>query len=82
VVRHIPVIGRHADNFLDFLESSRNDRVKERLAYLVANPAEARRVLSALPPAGQKIVSDALTQLGGSVGRVATAQATAPDSRQ
>ena len=78
VLRGVPVVGRYAGDFLDMLERSRNDRVKERLAYLVANPAEARRVLSALPPAGQKIVSDALTQLGGSVGRVVSAQATAP----
>lgn len=81
-LRHVPLVGRHAGDFLDMLEKSRNDRVKERLAYLVANPAEARRVLSALPPAGQKIVSDALTRLGGSVGHAGTALATMPGSRQ
>ena len=82
VLSRIPVVGRHASDFLGMLETSRNDRMKERLAYLVANPAEARRVLSALPPTGQKIVSDALTQLGGSVGRAAAALATMPGSRQ
>lgn len=40
-------------------------RINERLAYLMANPNEARRVLQALPPAGRQIVSKALTALSG-----------------
>lgn len=71
-LRQVPVVGRFTGDFLDMLDKSRNERVKERLAYLVANPAEARRVLASLPPAGQKIVNDALLGIGGPVGRLAT----------
>lgn len=49
-------------------------RINERLAYLMANPSEARRVLAALPPAGRQIVSKALTALAGS-GAASTAVA-------
>lgn len=66
IAGQIPVVGPYVRDFLGVLDRSRNDRVKERLAYLVANPAEARRVIAALPPAGQQIVSKALTQIGGS----------------
>lgn len=61
--------GRYAQDFLEVLDRNRNDRVKERLAYLVANPEEARRVLAALPPKGQEIVSKALAQAGGALSR-------------
>lgn len=71
-LRHVPAIGRYAGDFLDMLDKSRNERVKERLAYLVANPEEARRVLAALPPSGQKIVDGALTRLGAPTSRLAT----------
>lgn len=66
IAGQIPVVGPYVRDFLGVLDRSRNDRVKERLAYLVANPAEARRVIAALPPAGQQIVSKALIQIGGS----------------
>lgn len=61
----IPMVGPYIRDFVGVLDKSRNDRVKERLAYLVANPEQARRVIAALPPAGQTIVTKALTQLGG-----------------
>lgn len=80
-LRHIPVIGTHADAFLGMLDKSRNERVKERLAYLVANPAEARRVLSALPPAGQKVVNDALLGIGVPVGRLASTPGSSQPSQ-
>jgi len=81
-MRHIPVIGRHAGDFLDMLDKSRNERVKERLAYLVANPAEARRVLAALPPTGQKVVSDALAGIGAPVGRLTSTAGSSSQSGQ
>ena len=64
----IPMVGPYIRDFVGVLDKSRNERIKERLAYLVANPEEARRVIAALPPAGQAIVTKALTQLGGSSG--------------
>ena len=64
----IPMVGPYIRDFVGVLDKTRNERIKERLAYLVANPEEARRVIAALPPAGQAIVTKALTQLGGSSG--------------
>lgn len=69
---NIPVVGRFAGDMLDALERSKNARIQERLAYLVANPEEARRVIAALNPAGQRIVSKALADLS----RLATQRAT------
>jgi len=71
----IPMVGPYIRDFVGVLDKSRNDRIKERLAYLVANPEEARRVIAALPPAGQTIVTKALTQLGGAAGAVSAATA-------
>lgn len=55
----IPVVG----GFLEVFEQAATNRVKERLAYLLANPAEARRVVAALPPADRAAVNQALLQL-------------------
>lgn len=64
----VPVVGPYIRDFASILDKSRNDRIKERLAYLIANPEEARRVIAALPASGQRIVTNALTQLGGGAG--------------
>jgi len=55
----IPVVGGFAEVF----EQAATQRVKERLAYMVANPAEARKILAALPPADRAVVNQALLQL-------------------
>lgn len=73
----IPVVGPYVRDFLGVLDRSRNERIKERLAYLVANPEEARRVIAALPPSGQGIVSKALTQIGGSTAAAGAIGSTA-----
>jgi hypothetical protein len=80
-LRHVPVLGRYAGDFLDMLDKSRNERVKERLAYLVANPDEARRVLAALPPQGQQIVSNALEGIGAPVARLASSDRQGQDGQ-
>ena len=59
-ISQIPVVGRFAGDLLDALERSKNARIQERLAYLVANPEEARRVLNALSPKARSIVSKAI----------------------
>lgn len=71
--------GQYIAGFMEHLDRLRNDRIKERLAYLVANPDEAERVIRALPGPGQAIVRKALTQIGGAMGRVGAVAATAPD---
>lgn len=76
IAGRIPVVGSYIRDFTQFLDKTRNDRVKERLAYLVANPEEARRVIATLPPAGQRIVTQALTQLGGAGGTMTAVQAS------
>lgn len=63
--------GQYIGGFMEHLDRVRNDRLKERLAYLVANPDEAERVIRALPGPGQAIVRKALTQIGGATGRAA-----------
>lgn len=55
----IPVVG----GFVEAFDQAATQRVKERLAYMVANPAEARKVLEALPPADRATVNQALLQL-------------------
>lgn len=61
--------GRYITGLMDVLDKTKNEQLKERLAYLVANPEEARRVINALPPAGQTIVRNAIEQLSGAAGR-------------
>lgn len=63
--------GRYVGDLLDILDKSKNDQLKERLAYLLANPEEARRVLNALPPTGASAVRGALEQLAMTTGRSA-----------
>ncbi len=55
----IPVVG----GFMEAFDQAATQRVKERLAYMVANPDEARAVLAALPPADRAVVNQALLQL-------------------
>jgi hypothetical protein len=59
VASRLPVVG----GFVEVFEQAATQRVKERLAYMMANPAEARRVLAALPPADRAVVNQALLQL-------------------
>lgn len=59
IASRIPVVG----GFVDAFEQAATQRVKERLAYMVANPEEARRVLAALPPKDRAVVNQALLQL-------------------
>lgn len=74
----IPLAGRYAGGLMDMIDKSRNEQLKEKLAYLVANPEEARRVLASLQPNGQRIVRKALVQLSGGLG-AAAAPAAASD---
>lgn len=60
----LPVVGR----FSDFLEQRASAQVQEKLAYLVANPAEARRVLAALPDKDKATLNRALLQLSARAG--------------
>ena len=60
--------GHLASSFLEVLNKTRNDQLKEKLAYLIANPDEARRVIGNLPQKGKGIVTQALTQIGGKTG--------------
>jgi hypothetical protein len=60
----VPVVG----GFVEALDQLGNQRVNDRLAYLIANPAEARRVLSALNQQDRAVLSRALVQLGGRTG--------------
>lgn len=59
IASRIPVVG----GFVEAFDQAATQRVKERLAYMVANPDEARRVLAALPPADRAVVNQALFQL-------------------
>lgn len=71
--------GGIAKSFIQMLDQKGTERVNERLAYLVANPAEARRVLAALPTAGQKILSKALAALAGTGAAATSVTAAAQD---
>lgn len=59
MLQSTPVVGR----FAELLDQQANQRLQERLAYLVANPAEARRVVSALNKQDRAVVNKALLQL-------------------
>lgn len=61
--------GRYITGFMDVLDKTKNEQLKERLAYLVANPEEARRVINSLNPAGRTVVQNAIQQLSGATGR-------------
>lgn len=58
---------------VDYFEQQASTRVKERMAYLIANPAEARRVLDAMQPQQRALVSKVLAQLSMGVGTTAPA---------
>lgn len=57
--------GATLKSFAQFLDEKGQERIAERMAYLVANPAEFQKIYSALPPSGQKILLRAMTQLSG-----------------
>lgn len=57
--RAIPLVREVAE----FFEDRASERLKERLAYLMANPAEARRVLNALEPDDKSLLRKAFGQL-------------------
>ncbi len=56
----------------EHFESAANQRLSERLAYLMANPAEAQRVMQALPKPEREVVRKTLGQLAYASGRSAT----------
>lgn len=58
---------------VDFLEQQATQRMQQRLAYLVANPAEAQRVLQALQPRERAMLSSALAQFSRTGGALAPA---------
>lgn len=75
----IPLVGSYAEDFITMLDRTRNDQLKERIAYLVANPEEARRVIAGLPEARREPVQRLLTELGGTTGAVAGVSAASQD---
>jgi hypothetical protein len=62
-----------------YVEDKASDRLKERLAYLMANPAEAKRVLGALDKQSADSVRRVLSQLSFTAGT--TTAATANNAR-
>lgn len=63
----LPWVGPLFEHF----ESQANQRLSERLAYLMANPEEAQRVLRALPKEDAGVVRKSLSQLAMATGRSA-----------
>jgi hypothetical protein len=53
---------------VDFFEGQANQRLQQRLSYLVANPAEAQRVLQALKPKDRAAVASLLAQISARSG--------------
>jgi hypothetical protein len=70
-VQSIPVVGK----FSEALEAAGEKRINDRLAYLLSNPAEARRVLESLEGADRETLSKALLQLSARTGASAPALA-------
>lgn len=68
VASRLPWVGQLYEHF----ESAANQRLSERLAYLMANPAEAQRVMQALPKPEREVVRKTLGQLAYASGRSAT----------
>lgn len=66
----LPVVGK----FLEYFEARANAQLQERLAFLMANPQEARRVLAALPEKDRKLVMSMFAHLTMSTGRSSGAQ--------
>ncbi|WP_019658908.1 hypothetical protein [Stenotrophomonas hibiscicola] len=63
----LPWVGPLFEHF----EQQANQRLSERLAYLMANPSEAQRVLAALPKEDAGVVRKSLNQLALAAGRSA-----------
>lgn len=63
-IQSVPVVGRFAES----LESMGERRLNETLSRLIANPEEARRVLSALSAKDRATVNKALLQLSARTG--------------
>ncbi len=75
LIRAIPGV----KDVAEFVEQQASDRLKERLAYLMANPAEAKRVLAALDKQSAESVRRVLSQLSFTAGN--TAAVTANNAR-
>lgn len=67
--RAVPMLG----GAVDFLEQQATQRMQQRLAYLVANPTEAQRVLQALQPRERALLSSALAQFSRTGGALVPA---------
>lgn len=67
VAGRLPWVGPLFEHF----EQQANQRLSERLAYLMANPSEAQRVLAALPKEDAGVVRKSLNQLALAAGRSA-----------
>ncbi|QDY48799.1 hypothetical protein DUW70_09765 [Stenotrophomonas maltophilia] len=67
VAGRLPWVGPLFEHF----EQQANQRLSERLAYLMANPSEAQRVLAALPKEDAGVVRKSLNQLALASGRSA-----------
>lgn len=67
VVGKLPWVGRLFEHY----EQQANQRLSERLAYLMANPSEAQRVLRALPKEDAGVLRKSLNQLALAAGRSA-----------
>lgn len=67
VAGRLPWVGPLFEHF----EQQANQRLSERLAYLMANPSEAQRVLAALPKEDAGVVRKSLNQLALATGRSA-----------
>lgn len=71
-VRSLARIVPFLKDAMDYFDQQASAQLKEKMAYLIANPAEARRVLDALAPPQKALVSKVLTQLSMGAGRSAT----------
>lgn len=67
VAGKLPWVGRLFEHY----EQQANQRLSERLAYLMANPSEAQRVLRALPKEDAGVLRKSLNQLALAAGRSA-----------
>ncbi len=63
-----------AGQFFEHFEAKANEQLQERLAFMMANPQEAKRVLAALPEKDRAPVRAMLGQLAMASGRSAGAQ--------
>ncbi len=67
VASKLPWVGPLFEHF----EGAANQRLNERLAYLMANPAEAKRVMAALPKSDASALRTTLNQLALATNRAA-----------